>query len=137
MDAKTKKGLIASGVAIAIVGAVYFIFRKPKSKKDNNDIVNPIIFPDNAFDAYSMVDKATKIQEIREYLKANATELQKSAYSLGLDPIWTFADTYAKGTNEGIIAWYAAIKKNQPTFTFYNKVILKNENIDTKTGNKV
>lgn len=119
MDAKTKNGLIVSGVVLAIV---YFIFRKPKGKTDTI-IVNPRN-NNNPFDKYSFVDKSTKIKELQDYLKSNGQ-------------LWTFAYTWAKGTDEGINAWYEAMKANKPNFTFYNKVILSDEKVDTKTGNKL
>ena len=135
MEAKTKNGLIAVGTTLGMLALVYYLFiKKPKTDNGGNIPFPPKPIP---FDEYSLVDKANKIVEIKEYLKANATELQKSAYAIGLDPIWTFADSYAKATDEGVNAWYAAVKKNQPTFTFYNRTLLNNARIDTKTGLKV
>lgn len=135
MDAKTKNGLIAVGATLGALAIVYFIFRKKDPK--NNININPLPTPPVPFDSYSLVDKQSKIKEIKEYLKTNATEIQKDAYARGLEPIWTFADNFAKSSDEGVNAWYMAVKKNQPTFTFYNRTLLSNVNIDTKTGQKV
>jgi hypothetical protein len=137
MEKSTKKGLVAVGITASILAIAYYIFNKMKQKPLSNTSTNTSSLPIQENDPYSIVDKATKIQAIKDYLKSNATDLQKSAYAIGLDPIWTFSDTYAKGSNEGVNAWYYAIQKNQPTFSFYNKVILGNQIIDTKTGQKI
>jgi hypothetical protein len=136
MEAKTKNGLIAVGTTLGMLALIYYFFIKKQPTTDNGD---NIPFPPKPlpFDEYSLVDKATKTKEIKEYLKTNATELQKTAYAIGLEPIWTFADTFAKASDEGVNAWYSAVKKNEPKFTFYNRTTLTNVTIDTKTGLKV
>ena len=135
MENKTKNGLIAVGTTLGLLGILYFIFKKKLPNVVNN--YSPIPYRPTIFDPYSLVDKATKIKEIKEYLKTNSTPFQKSSYDMGLDPIWTFADSYAKASDDGVNAWYMATKKNEPTFTFYNKIILSNVKIDTKTGLRV
>lgn len=137
MEKSTKKGLIAVGATLGTLAIVYYILRQKAPKPTNNTPTTPFPLPNQKFDPYSLVDKTTKIQAIKDYLKSNASELQKSAYAQGLDPVWTFADSYAKTTNDGINSWYAAIQKNEPTFIFYNSVTLANQKIDTKTGQKV
>jgi len=134
MDKKSLGFIAGAGGALLLV---YFLFFKKNKPNNNNDSNNTFPTPNQPFDQYSLIDKATKIQEIKDYIKTNATDLQKSAYSLGLDPIWTFADNFAKSMDAGINAWYAAIKKSEPKFTFYNNVLLSNQTFDTKTGQKI
>jgi hypothetical protein len=40
MDAKTKKGIIVSGIVLAIVGLAYYIKKKNDNSKNNSD--NPL-----------------------------------------------------------------------------------------------
>jgi hypothetical protein len=134
MDKKSLGFLAGAGGTLLLL---YFLFFKKSKSNDNNNTTNPFPESNQPFDPYSLIDKATKIQEIKDYIKTNATDLQKSAYSLGLDPIWTFADNFAKSSDAGINAWYAAIKKNEPKFSFYNSVLLSNQTFDTKTGQKI
>jgi hypothetical protein len=120
MDTKTKNGLIVSGVVLGLF-ALYFIITK-KGKVSNNTTPFPTPPPTN--DPYFMVDKPTKIKEIQDYVSQNGS-------------LFLFADTYAKSLDEAINAWYAAIQKNQPTFTFYNSILLSNKTINTKTGERI
>jgi|APCry1669188879_1035177.scaffolds.fasta_scaffold00419_7 hypothetical protein len=143
MDAKTKSGLIASGAIIGLLGILYLIFKKPPTSVTN------VFGGDGGLggnsDPYSLVDKAEKIQTIKDYLKkqsgydeSNQTniDMQKLYAAKGMvwQPYWNQSDTYAKQTNNGINAWYFAIMNNQPTFTFYVDDFFKKYKVNTKDG---
>jgi hypothetical protein len=119
MEKKTKNGLIVSSVVIGLV-LLYFIINKKGKVSDTTPFPKPS--PTN--DPYFMVDKATKIKEITDYVSKNGS-------------FFLFADTYAKSLDEAINAWYSAIQKNMPTFTFYNSILLVNKTINTKTGESI
>jgi hypothetical protein len=119
MDTKTKNGLIVSGVVLGLF-ALYFIITK-KGKVSTN---TPFPTPSPSNDPYFMVDKATKIKEIENYVSQNGS-------------LFLFADTYAKSLDEAVNSWYSAIQKNQPTFTFYNRILLSNKTINTKNGESI
>lgn len=130
MDKKSLGFIAGAGGALLLL---YFLFfRKNKSTNSSNS-TNPFPTSNQPFDPYSLVDKTEKVEKIKDYLKANG----QYNLNIGIEyPYWNFSYTYAK-TDEGIIAWYAAIQKNEPTFTFYNKVLRINEKVNTKTGQKV
>lgn len=130
MEAKTKNGLIITGVTLVIL---YFIFRKKPIV--NNLYVNPTNVFDDTFDPYNLVERSDKIKELKEFTKNNygTPDFVAIADRLGLEPWWTMADSYAK--TEGLNAWYEAMKRNQPTFTWKRvNPLLSNLVIDTKTG---
>lgn len=139
MDNKTRDGLITSGVVIGLLGLLYLIFRK--KNQPTNIVLSPLKDGGNTqYDRYSLTDKSQKIQVIKDYLKANDPSddaLKNDMEKLG-DPFWwNQSDIYARQTDNGINAWYAAIQKNQPTFTFYIDAFWKNYGVDTKTGQHI
>lgn len=128
MDKKNLGFIAGAGGALLLV---YLLFFKKGSGSNSNG--TPFPSSNNPLDLYSLVDKAEKVKQIKDYLKANG----EYNGNFGIEfPYWDFSYTYAK-TDEGIIAWYAAIQKNEPTFIFYNKLLRMNEKVDTKTGQKV
>jgi hypothetical protein len=142
MDNKTRDGLITSGVVIGLLGLLYFIFRKPNTIIQ----INPYGGGGggNSSDPYSLVDKYEKIKFIKNYVANQSgydasNQINKDMAALyaakGLEwqPYW-FPDSYAANTDNGINAWYAAIQKNEPTFTFYVDAFRKNYKVNTNDG---
>jgi hypothetical protein len=133
MEKKTKNGIIVTGVTLVIL---YFILRKKPIV--NNLYVNPTNVIDDTFDQYNLVERTDKIKELKEYTKNNygTPDFVATAERLGIEPWWTMANSYAK--TEGLNYWYAAMKKNQPTFTWKRaNPLLSDLVIDTKTGQSI
>jgi hypothetical protein len=146
MDNKTKDGLIASGVVLGLLGLLYLIF-KPKS---TTNIINQLNPNDKGglsnVDPYSLVDKYQKLKEIKKYVADQAGYDPNSDFNknqvkfyaehypdMEWQPYW-WPDANAYSTDNGINAWYAAIKQNKPTFSFYVDGIRKNYECTTKDG---
>jgi hypothetical protein len=122
MNKDVKTGLIVGGIIAASGALVYFLFFKNKTAAQSTGAVN---LPNNPpLDPYFNVDKSTKVDVIKNYLQENGA-------------FWLFADAFAKSYDSSINAWYTAIQKNQPTFTYYDRILLTNRTINTKTGNKI
>jgi hypothetical protein len=146
MDSKTKNGLIASGAVIGLIGVLYLLFRKPPTY-----VTNTTVFGDketgggSSTDPYFMVDNNQKLKEIKQYVADQAgydpnsdfnkmqTKYYKETNNMEWQPYW-WPDVYARTTQNGINAWYYAIQKKQPTFTFYVDQFRKNYECTTKDG---
>ena len=145
MDSKTKNGLIASGAIIGLLGILYLIFKKPPTSVTN-------VFGDGkngggaGTDPYFMVDKYQKLKEIKKYVADQAGYDPNSEFNqkqikyyaqanpdMQWEPYW-WPDVYAANTENGINAWYYAIKNNQPKFTFYVNDFFKKYECTTKDG---
>jgi hypothetical protein len=138
MDNKTRDGLITSGVVIGLLGLLYLIFRKKNTP--TTIVVSPLDNGKSSYDPYSLTDKSQKIQVIKDYLKANSPDsdvFKNDMEKLGDPYWWNQSDIYARQTDNGVNAWYAAIQKNQPTFTFYRDDFFKNYGVYTKTGQHI
>lgn len=123
MEKNTKNGLIAVGTTLGLLAIIYFLFMKKKPKQDNIFLPTPPKNEQQPLDPYFIVDKETKIKTIKDHLTKN-------------NSMWLFADSYAKTNDNSINAWYSAIQKNEPTYTYYDKIFLTNRTINTNTGEK-
>jgi hypothetical protein len=145
MDSKTKNGLIASGTIIGLLGVLYLIFRKAPTY-----VTNTTVYGDNGggsgTDPFFMVDNDKKLKEIKKYVADQAgydpnsqfNKMQVKFYAENYpgqewEPYW-WPDVYARTTQNGINAWYYAIQKKQPTFTFYVDQFRKKYEVSTKDG---
>jgi hypothetical protein len=143
MDSKTKNGLIASGAVIGLIGVLYLLFRKPPTY-----VTNTTVFGDggNGTDPYFMVDNDKKLKEIKKYVADQAGYDPNSEFNQKMikyytqanpdmewEPYW-WPDINARSTQNGINAWYYAIQKKQPTFTFYVDQFRKKYKCTTKDG---
>ena len=101
MDAKTKKGLIVTGVVAAIVAGAYFLFKKVAPvdcKKDSNSkTLDELKFCVWNHMILSYPNFATKTNE--DFIKSN----------------YPFTDIAF------MRVWDTAIQKNEPTFTYSGK----------------
>lgn len=120
MNKDLKSGLVVGGIIIASGALVYFLFFKNKATQN----VGTFPTPNPPLDPYFNVEKSTKVQAIKDYLQQNGS-------------FWLFADVFAKSYDVSINSWYEAIQKNQPSFTYYDRILLTNRTINTKTGNKI
>ena len=124
MEKNTKNGLIAVGSTLGLLAIIYFLFMKKKPKQSNNVFLpTPPKNEQNPLDPYFVVSKEAKINAIKDHLTKN-------------NAMWLFADSYAKTNDNAINAWYAAIQKSEPTYTYYDKIFLTNRTINTNTGEK-